>query len=134
LVYGALVDAISEAVSMMQTAGFSPTTAVLNPADWLAISTARGTANDHYLSGSYLGTMEPMLRGLNVVLSPTITAGTALVMDSSHSELQIVENFTVEVGYQGDDFVKNLSVILGEMRVLPVFRTVGSARLITPKA
>jgi hypothetical protein len=134
LVYGALVDAISEAVSMMQTAGFSPTTAVLNPADWLAISTARGTANDHYLSGSYLGTMEPMLRGLNVVLSPTITAGTALVMDSSHSELQIVENFTVEVGYQGDDFVKNLSVLLGEMRVLPVFRTVGSARLITPKA
>lgn len=134
LVYTSLVDAISEGVSTMQTAGFSPDVVALNPADWLAITTAKGTANDHYLSGSYLAQIEPVLRGLRVVLSPSIDAGKGLVMDSTHSELLIVEDFTVEVGYAGDDFIKNLAVLLGEMRVLPVFRTVGSARLITPKA
>lgn len=75
-----------------------------------------------------------MLRGLRVVLSPSIDPGKAMVLDSSHSELLIVSNFTVELGYTNDDFVKNLAVLLGEMRVLPVFRTAGSARLITPKA
>lgn len=134
LVYTSLVDAISEGVATMQTAGFVPDVVVLNPADWLAITVAKGTANDHYLSGSYLGQIEPVLRGLRVVLSPSIDAGKALVMDSSHSELLIVSNFTVELGYTNDDFVKNLAVLLGEMRILPVFRTVGSARLITPKA
>lgn len=134
LVYTSLVDAISEGVSTMQTAGFSPDVVALNPADWLAITTAKGTANDHYLSGSYLAQIEPVLRGLRVVLSPSIDAGKGLVMDSTHSELLIVEDFTVEVGYAGDDFIKNLAVLLGEMRVIPVFRTVGSARLITPKA
>lgn len=134
LVYTSLVDAISEGVSTMQTAGFSPDVVALNPADWLAITTAKGTANDHYLSGSYLAQIEPVLRGLRVVLSPSVDAGKGLVMDSTHSELLIVEDFTVEIGYAGDDFIKNLAVLLGEMRVIPVFRTVGSARLITPKA
>lgn len=134
LLYTSLVDAISEGVATMQTAGFVPDVVALHPADWLAITVAKGTANDHYLSGSYLGQIEPVLRGLRVVLSPSIDAGKAMVLDSSHSELLIVSNFTVELGYTNDDFVKNLAVLLGEMRVLPVFRTAGSARLITPKA
>ncbi len=134
LTYTALVDAVSEAVATMQTAGFNPDVVSLHPSDWLAITTAKGTANDHYLSGSYLAQIEPVLRGLRVVLSPSVDAGKALVLDSSHSELLIVEDFNVELGYVNDNFTKNLAVVLGEMRVLPVFRTVGSARLITPKA
>lgn len=134
LVYTSLVDAISEGVATMQVAGFVPDVVALNPADWLAITVAKGTANDHYLSGSYLGQIEPVLRGLRVVLSPSIDAGKALVLDSTHSELLIVNDFTVEIGYTNDDFIKNLAVLLGEMRILPVFRTVGSARLITPMA
>jgi hypothetical protein len=132
--YTALVDAISEGVSVMQTAGFNPDVVALNPADWLAITVAKGSTNDHYLSGSYLGQVAPVLRGLRVVLSPSVDAGKAQVMDSSHSELLIVDSFSVEIAYDQDDFTKNLVTVLGEMRVIPVFRTVGSMRLITPKA
>ena len=39
-----------------------------------------------------------------------------------------------EVAYAGDDLTKNLATMLMETRVAPVFRTVGAARLITPKA
>ncbi len=134
LVYQTMADAVSEGVATMQTAGFNPDVVAISPADWLAIVVKKGTANDHYLSGSYLGTMPMEMRGLRVVPSPTVAAGKALLMDSSHSELLAVEGFSVEVAYSGDDFTKNLITVLGEMRVIPVFRTAGSMRLVTPKA
>ncbi len=131
LLYNNLADAVNEGMATMQTAGFAPDVVVLNPTDWLSLKVAKGT-DGHYLSGTYLRDIEPVLNGLRVVLSPSIDARRALVMDSSHSELLIVGNFVVELGYVNDDFIKNLAVVLGEMRILPVFRTVGSARLIAP--
>lgn len=133
-VYNRLVDAISEGVSTMQVAGFEPDLVALNPADWLAITVAKGTSNDHYLSGSYLGAMPMEMRGLRVVLSPSVNAGSGLLMDTTHSEFLEVDGFTIEVAYDGNDFTSNLVTVLGEMRVIPIFRTVGSARLITPMA
>lgn len=134
LVYTALPDAVSEGVATMQQAGFSPNVVFLNPADWLAATVARGTANDHYLSGSYLGALPSEMRGLRVVLSPSVDAGKALVADTAHSELVFVGGFAFEAAYAGDDFTKNLLTLLAEIRVAPVFRTAGSMRLITPKA
>lgn len=132
LVYTSLVDAISEGVATMQTAGFAPDVVAVSPADWLSITVMKDTAGQ-YLSGAYLGAMPAEMRGLRVVLSPTVAAGKALLIDSTHTELLIVDGFTVEVGYVGDDFTNNLATILGEMRCIPVFRTVGAMRLITPK-
>jgi HK97 family phage major capsid protein len=135
LVYDAIPDAVSEAVATMQVGGFAPDMVALNPADWLAVTVAKGTANDHYLSGSYLGLLPEAMRGLRVVLSPSVNAGTALVMDSMHTELLIVDAYQVDVSdSDSDNFTKNLVTIRGELRVIPVFRTVGSARLITPMA
>lgn len=134
LVYQALPDAVSEGVATMQVAGFSPDAVALNPADWLAVCVAKGALNDHYLSGSYLGALPTEMRGLRVILSPSVDAGKALLMDTSHSELSVVDGFSVEIGYVDQDFTKNLVTLLGEVRVIPIFRSVGSARLITPKA
>lgn len=134
LIYTALVDTISEGVSVMQTEGFAPDVVAVSPADWLAIVVAKGVANDHYLSGNYLSAMPAEMRGLRVVLSPSVAAGKALLIDSTHCELQVVDGFTVEVGYVGDDFTNNLATILGELRAIPIFRSVGAMRLLTPKA
>ena len=133
LVYTALVDATSEGVSTMQTAGFIPDTVALNPADWLAITVAKGS-DGHPLSGAYLGVLPEAMRGLRVVLSPGVTAGKSMLIDSGQIELLVADDFAVEFGYVNDDFTKNLVTILGEMRVIPIFRSVGAARLITPKA
>jgi len=134
LVYTPLVDAISESVAIMQTAGFSPDVVAVSPADWLAVVVAKGTANDHYLSGNYLGALPAEMRGLRVVLSPTVATGKALLIDSAHADLLVIDGFTVEVAYSGDDFTNNLVTVLGETRVIPTFRTTGAMRLITPKA
>lgn len=133
LVYTSLADAASEAVASMQEAGFNPDTVIVRPADWLSVTVAKSSTGE-YLSGSYLSSLPEGLRGLKVVLSPTVTAGKVLVVDSSQLELLIVEDLTVEIGTDGDDFTKNVRTILGEMRVIPTFRAVGAARLITPKA
>ena len=61
-------------------------------------------------------------------------AGKALLIDTAHVELLIVDGFNIEVAYDGNDFTKNLVTMLGEMRVIPIFMTTGAARLITPKA
>jgi hypothetical protein len=129
--YTLLVDAISEAVAAMQTAGLNPNIVVMTPASWLQAITARGTSNDHYFSGDYMGQMPTEMRGLRVVLSPTVTAGKALLIDSAHSELKIVDGFSIELAYSGDDFTSNLVTCLGEMRAIPVFRTTGSMRLVS---
>jgi HK97 family phage major capsid protein len=132
LVYDGLADAASEAVATMQEAGFVPDTVVMRPADWLAITTAKATGSGEYLSGAYLAPLPELLRGMKVVLSPTVTAGKVLVVDSSQIELLVVEDLNVEIGTDADDFTKNVRTILGELRVVPTFRAVGAARLITP--
>ncbi len=129
--YTLLVDAISEAVAAMQTAGFNPDVVVMTPASWLQAITARGTSNDHYFSGDYMGQMPTEMRGLRVVLSPTVTAGKALLIDSAHAELKIVDGFAIELGYENADFTNNVVTCLGEMRAIPVFRTTGSIRLVS---
>lgn len=129
--YTALPDAISAGVADMQSDGFVPDVVCMSPTSWLAICTAKGSTNDHYLSGSYLGSIEPSLRGLRVVLSPSVTAGSALLMDSAHSELIVSDGFSIEVGYVNDDFTKNLVTILGEVRVIPIFRTAGSMLVVS---
>lgn len=131
-VYTELPDAVSEAVATMQTAGFNPDTVIMSPAEWLAIVVAKSGGDGQYFAPqAYLGQIPMFMRGLRVVLSPSIAAGRAMVLDSTHTELLIADNFNVEIGYENDDFTRNLVVLRGETRVIPVFRTVGAARLVT---
>lgn len=134
LLYTGLADAASEGMAAMQTAGFNPDVVAISPADWLGIVVAKASGSGEYLSGSYLSSIPESLRGLRRVLSPTVTAGKVMLLDSSQVELLIVEDMTIEIGTDADDFTKNIRTVLAEMRVIPTFRAVGAARLITPKA
>jgi hypothetical protein len=133
LIYTPLVDAVSEGAATMQLAGFVPDVVAFGPADWLAIVTAKSTTGE-YLSGSYLGALPESLRGLRPVLSPSLTAGKAMLLDSGQLELLIVDGFAVELGYTGDDFTNNLVTLLGELRVIPIVRAADAVLLVTAKA
>lgn len=133
LVYTSLADAASEAVATMQEAGFVPNVVAFRPSDFLGVQLAKTTTGE-YLAGPYLQPLPELLRGLRVVLSPNVPSGKVVVADTAHLELLIVDDFTVEVGYVNDDFTKNIATILGEIRVIPTFRSTGCVRVITPKA
>ena len=133
LLYTSLADAASEAVATMQEAGFQPNVVAFRPSDFLGVQLAK-TSNGEYLAGPYLQPLPELLRGLRVVLSPSVPSGKVVVMDAAHAELLLVDDLTIEIGYVNDDFTKNVATILGEVRVIPTFRAAGSVRVITPKA
>lgn len=131
-VFAMLPDAISEAVAQMQIAGFSPDCVAVHPTTWTEIVTARGVSNDQYLTGSYLNEQAMTLRGLRVVISSSVPAGRALLLDSTQTEILIVQNPQLEIGYSGDQFSRNLCSALLEIRAIPVFKSVGSAMYVVP--
>lgn len=134
LIYGDLWDAASEAAATMMTGGFRPDVIGISPADWLAITTAKNPTSDDYYSGSYLAPLPETLRGMRIALSPSVTAGKCLVLDSGQIDARLVDQYEVTVGYTGDQFTQNLVTLLAETRIIPVYRSVGAARLVTPKA
>ena len=121
-------DMVSDAVATMQEAGFNPDVAVMSPQTWLGIVTTKDI-NGEYLSNNYLGMVANELRGLRVVLSSALVTDEVLVMDTQHSDL-LIEAFTISVGTVNTQFIQNEVTLLGEMRVTPIYRTVGSAVLV----
>lgn len=134
LVYSNLWDAASEAVATMAIAGFVADTVVLSPADWLQVQTATNATTGDYFSGSYLAPLAESLRGLRAVVSPSMPTGKVMVLDSQQIELKLVDTFAVEANVVDDDFIRNQVTLLGELRVIPIYRAVGAGRLVTPKA
>lgn len=131
--YSVLADAISETVADMQEEGFQPTVVVLSPATWVQVCTERAdTGTGLYLGGNYLGQIEPAIRGLRVVLSASVRAGCALVVDTAHTELLTVQRPNITIGTVDQQFTQNLATLLLELRVIPVFRTTGASRLAVP--
>jgi HK97 family phage major capsid protein len=98
-----------------------PTAVLINPADSESIDILKfggATPTAYVGSGPYTsgGTFNPTIWGMNVVETEAVPAGTALVGDFRRAVLFDRENVTITVGTAGDDFIRNIVRILGEMR------------------
>jgi HK97 family phage major capsid protein len=129
--YANLADAISEGVSAMQEAGFSPSIVCMPPAAFLEMVTATATGGE-YLSGAYLNSLPESVRGLRIALSSNVAAGKALLIDPGVCEWYVAQDVDFKVGTVDDQFSKNLVTLRAELRIVPVFRAVGGARVVTP--
>ena len=133
LAYPLLADTASEGVSLLQTNGHNPTTMVMTPASWLQVQTSRSYIGSDP-ADDYLRPLHETLRGHKICLSNHVAPGKVLVFDNLNVELAICEEMTVTIGFINDQFTRNLATVLCEMRVIPIFRSVGAAYLMTPKA
>ena len=98
-----------------------PTAVLVNPADAEAIDLLKfgGATPTAYVGpGPYTqgGSFNPTIWGMNIVESEAVTAGFALVGDFRRAVLFDRENVTITVGTAGDDFIRNIVRILGELR------------------
>lgn len=116
-------DVLATAVAQVMTAevisgepaGFMPTAIVINTIDFMAMKLSK---DDH---GQYL--FPVILPGVTqviqvpVVVNARMTEGEFLVGDFTKSNVRIREGVTFSIGYENDDFTKNLVTILAETRL-----------------
>lgn len=104
---------------MASTYFFNANVALVNPLDLAIMQMLKESPT----SGNYV--MPPFstnsglnVGGMRVIANPEVDAGTFVVLDTSKPRLRIREDFTIDYGYENDDFRKNLVSVVGEMRAL----------------
>ena len=112
-----MIDTIGLAILQSALADFPATGVVMHPADWARMRLLKD-ADGHYLLGDPQAVVQPSLFGLPVVATKAMTVDQFLVGDfASAATLYDRWQPRVEVGYVGDDFVKNLTTVLAEERI-----------------
>lgn len=96
---------------------FSANYVLLNSVDAAQMDLVKDS-NGQYLIPPFASADHARIAGLPVIVNNGVTAGTFLVGDFSKSNLGIREDIVLSVGYENDDFTKNLVTILGEMRAV----------------
>lgn len=111
------IDVIGLAMLQVSRAYFAPDGVVMNDGDWLEIRLLKDSQGN-YIYGPPGAEVTPRLFGLPVVPTTAIAQGTFLV-GSFKSAATIYDRWAarVQLGYENDDFTKNMVTILGEERL-----------------
>jgi HK97 family phage major capsid protein len=114
-------DKIGQAKTQLESAGWMPGMIVLNPTNWFTIMSERSA--DGYVLGSPRDPAPASLWGVPVVTSPSLAAGTALVLDPQQTALLQRQQVTMAASREdGANFTTNMVTILAELRAgLAVF-------------
>lgn len=115
-------DALATAVSQVlnaevvsgEPAGFVPTYIVMNSADMVGLKLTKDSTGNYIFPISMPGVSEVI--NVPIIANPRMTADKFLVGDFTKAQLRIREDVNIQIGYENDDFTKNLVTILAEMR------------------
>ncbi|OEO23095.1 hypothetical protein AX279_22485 [Pseudomonas sp. J237] len=114
-------DAIGEAVTDLSAKGWTAGVIVMNPFDWLKIATMKDN-EQNYILGSPRDPSPPNLWGVPVATTPSLTAGTVLVLDPQ--QIGLLDRMTPRfaIGLVDDQFSRNMLTLRAELRAgLAVF-------------
>lgn len=113
-----IIDVLRVGKAQIEGANFLPTHIVLHPADVAAIELSKATGGE-YTYPNFASGMAPnmQLSGLTIVPSTHMTAGTFLIGDFTKFHVRMREDVNIQVGYEGDDFARNMVSILAEARL-----------------
>jgi HK97 family phage major capsid protein len=119
-IYKAMVKVM---ISGSGNGGAIPNVVYMNPLDWQDIRLLT-TADGVYIWGSPMDPGPERIWGLPVVLAEALTQNTAIVGDTTYAELAVKKGITMKVtDSHSDYFIKNLQVVLAEMRAaLVIYR------------
>jgi len=110
-------DRIGEAITAMETAGYTVNVILMNPADWLEIAVMKDEEG-RYLYGNPASPASPSLWNRPVVTIPDLPRGTALVGDTSKVEIRDRMRPTLYISRDHKDYrTRNLVLILVEARI-----------------
>jgi HK97 family phage major capsid protein len=111
-----IMDLIRIAKAQIEAANFVPTHVVLNPEDVAKIELTKTSTGEYTYPAFWDANMR--VAGLVVVSSNNITAGTMIVGDFTKFNIKFREDMNMSVGYENDDFTRNMVTILCEARLV----------------
>lgn len=110
-------DVLRTAINQVRVNLFEPTDIVMHPTDVTAMDLVKDTTGQYVLP-PFSTTNGTVISGIRVVANTGVTLGSFLVGDFTKSGVRFKEGITVNVGYENDDFTKNLVTILAEARLV----------------
>ena len=118
-----IIDQLRLAMLQAALAEYSATGIVLNPIDWTTIELAKDN-EARYIIGNPQSTATPTLWSLPVVQTQAMGVGKFLTgAFDLGAQIFDAETASIEVGFENDDFTRNLVTILCEERLaLAVYR------------
>jgi HK97 family phage major capsid protein len=111
-----IMDLIRICKANIEAANFVPTHVVLNPEDVAKIELTKTSTGEYTYPAFWDANMR--VAGLVVVSSNNITAGTMIVGDFTKFNIKFREDMNMSVGYENDDFTRNMVTILCEARLV----------------
>ena len=115
-----LADVVRTGVAQIETAKFMASHVILHPRDVAKLSLSKTTAGE-YTYGAFVVhpvTGDPIIAGLPIISTTWMTEGTFLVADMTKAQVRMREGMNIQVGYEGDDFKRNMVTILCEARLV----------------
>lgn len=110
------IDVIGLAILQASLTDVEPDGIIVHPADWWAIRLSK-TSDGKYLFGDPGVAVTPSLFGLPLVPTKAMTLRKFMVGAFKAQTLYDRWEARVEVGFENDDFTKNMVTILGEERI-----------------
>jgi HK97 family phage major capsid protein len=115
-------DVILAAVTQVALANFTPNYVLVNPADKAMMQLAKNTQGTYVLP-PFTTVNGVEVAGVQVIENSGVTAGSFVVGDFSKANLAMREEIGIQIGYENDDFTKNLVTILAEIRAVQYIKT-----------
>lgn len=113
-----VIDVLRVAKAQIEGANFLPTHIVLNPDDVARIEMSKTTQGEYTYPNFAMGMAPNMqLSGLVIISSTNVASDTFLVGDFTKFNVRVREGVNIQVGYEGDDFARNMVSILAEARL-----------------
>ena len=111
------LDVLRTAVALVRKNRFNANYIVISPMDAALMDLEKGT-DGHYIMPPFVTADGARIAGVRVIENEAIAEGNFLVGDFTKSNLRIREEININLGYENDDFTKNLVTILAEMRAV----------------
>jgi HK97 family phage major capsid protein len=115
-----IIDVIQVSKAQIEAANFMPTHVVMNPEDKAKFELTKTTTGEYTYPMFFTGAEN--VAGLIVVASNNVAAGTILVGDFTKLIVKVREAVNLTVGYENDDFTRNMVTIIAEARLVQYIR------------
>lgn len=112
-----LIDKVHRAITQLMDGDYMPNAIVMSPTAWQSVRLLKDT-EENYIHGAPATGGPATLWGLPVVTTPSMPVNKFAVMDTVQmGVLAQREDANVMLGYEGDDFTRNLVTMLAECRL-----------------